>query len=127
MKNRDKEEYLSEYEQLKKKGKSFFPYAIVKDSVMFLVVKLGTTAPPWVRATRPKGARPSELIPAGVPAVDGAEIALNGHSTNGHVEVSTNGASAPTAGSNGSPEAPENPTEAAADGPDAPEAGGENA
>jgi quinol-cytochrome oxidoreductase complex cytochrome b subunit len=38
MKNRDKEEYLSEYEQLKKKGKSFFPYAIVKDSVMFVVV-----------------------------------------------------------------------------------------
>jgi quinol-cytochrome oxidoreductase complex cytochrome b subunit len=38
MKNRDKEEYLSEYELLKKKGKSFFPYAIVKDSVMFVVV-----------------------------------------------------------------------------------------
>jgi quinol-cytochrome oxidoreductase complex cytochrome b subunit len=38
MKNRDKEEYLSEYEQLKKKGKSFFPYAIVKDSVMFVLV-----------------------------------------------------------------------------------------
>ena len=38
MKNSDKEEYLREYEQLKKKGKSFFPYAIVKDSVMFVVV-----------------------------------------------------------------------------------------
>ena len=38
MNNRDKEEYLREYEQLKKKGKSFFPYAIVKDSVMFLLV-----------------------------------------------------------------------------------------
>ena len=38
MNNRDKEEYLREYEQLKKKGKSFFPYAIVKDSVMFVVV-----------------------------------------------------------------------------------------
>ena len=38
MKARDKEEYLSEYEQLKKKGKSFFPYAIVKDSVMFCLV-----------------------------------------------------------------------------------------
>jgi quinol-cytochrome oxidoreductase complex cytochrome b subunit len=38
MKNRDKEEYLSEYELLKKKGKSFFPYAIVKDSVMFVLV-----------------------------------------------------------------------------------------
>ncbi len=93
---------------------------------LFLVVKLGTTAPPWVRATRPKGARPSELIPAGVPAVDGAEISLNGHSGNGHVEVSTNGSTAPAAESNGSPEAPANPTETAADGPDAPETGGEN-
>jgi len=36
--NREKEEYLREYEQLKKKGKPFFPYAIMKDSVMFLVV-----------------------------------------------------------------------------------------
>jgi quinol-cytochrome oxidoreductase complex cytochrome b subunit len=35
---REKEEYLREYEQLKKKGKAFFPYAIMKDSVMFLVV-----------------------------------------------------------------------------------------
>ena len=38
MKARDKEEYLSEYEILKKKGKSFIPYAIVKDSVMFVLV-----------------------------------------------------------------------------------------
>ncbi|MBK8294005.1 MAG: c-type cytochrome [Solirubrobacterales bacterium] len=38
MNNREKEEYLREYEQLKKKGKPFFPYAIMKDSVMFLVV-----------------------------------------------------------------------------------------
>jgi quinol-cytochrome oxidoreductase complex cytochrome b subunit len=35
---REKEEYLREYEQLKKKGKAFFPYAIMKDSVMFVVV-----------------------------------------------------------------------------------------
>jgi hypothetical protein len=35
---REKEDYLREYEQLKKKGKPFFPYAIMKDSVMFLVV-----------------------------------------------------------------------------------------
>lgn len=38
MNGREKEEYLREYEQLKKKGKAFFPYAIMKDSVMFLVV-----------------------------------------------------------------------------------------
>ena len=35
---REKEEYLREYEVLKKKGKPFFPYAIMKDSVMALVV-----------------------------------------------------------------------------------------
>jgi len=35
---REKEEYLREYEILKKKGKSFFPYAIMKDSVMMLIV-----------------------------------------------------------------------------------------
>jgi quinol-cytochrome oxidoreductase complex cytochrome b subunit len=34
----DQEEYLREYEVLKKKGKPFFPYAVAKDSVMFLVV-----------------------------------------------------------------------------------------
>jgi menaquinol-cytochrome c reductase cytochrome b/c subunit len=34
----EKEEYLREYEVLKKKGKPFFPYAVAKDSVMFLVV-----------------------------------------------------------------------------------------
>ena len=38
MNAREKEEYLREYEILKKKGKSFFPYAIMKDSVMMLVV-----------------------------------------------------------------------------------------
>ncbi len=38
MNSREKEDYLREYEQLKKKGKPFFPYAIVKDSVMFCVV-----------------------------------------------------------------------------------------
>jgi len=35
---REKEEYLREYEILKKKGKSFFPYAIMKDTVMMLIV-----------------------------------------------------------------------------------------
>ena len=38
MNGREKEEYLREYEQLKKKGKAFFPYAIMKDSVMFILV-----------------------------------------------------------------------------------------
>ncbi|MCO5314554.1 MAG: cytochrome b N-terminal domain-containing protein [Solirubrobacterales bacterium] len=41
---------------------------------LFLVVKLGTTAPPWVRAGRPKGSRPSETVEAGVPATDGAGV-----------------------------------------------------
>jgi menaquinol-cytochrome c reductase cytochrome b/c subunit len=35
-----KEAYLREYEVLKKKGKPFFPYAIMKDSVMALIVVL---------------------------------------------------------------------------------------
>lgn len=38
MNSREKEEYLREYEILKKQGKPFFPYAIMKDSVMMLVV-----------------------------------------------------------------------------------------
>jgi menaquinol-cytochrome c reductase cytochrome b/c subunit len=38
MKNRDKEQYLQEYEVLKKKGKPFFPYAVLKDSAMALIV-----------------------------------------------------------------------------------------
>jgi quinol-cytochrome oxidoreductase complex cytochrome b subunit len=32
---------------------------------MYLVVKLGTTAPPWVKAERPKGARPTAELEAG--------------------------------------------------------------
>jgi quinol-cytochrome oxidoreductase complex cytochrome b subunit len=36
--SREKEEYLREYEILKKKGKPFFPYAIMKDSVMMVIV-----------------------------------------------------------------------------------------
>src|SRR3954453_3655771 len=35
---REKESYLREYEVLKKKGKPFFPYAVMKDSVMMLIV-----------------------------------------------------------------------------------------
>jgi menaquinol-cytochrome c reductase cytochrome b/c subunit len=40
MNNQEKERYLREYEVLKKKGKPFFPYAVMKDSVMALVVVL---------------------------------------------------------------------------------------
>jgi quinol-cytochrome oxidoreductase complex cytochrome b subunit len=36
----EKEAYLREYEALKKKGKPFFPYAVMKDTVMMLVVAL---------------------------------------------------------------------------------------
>ena len=38
MKASEKEAYLTEYELLKKKGKPFFPYAILKDSTMALIV-----------------------------------------------------------------------------------------
>src|SRR4051794_19145228 len=38
MKPADKEGYLREYELLKKKGKPFFPYAVMKDSAMALIV-----------------------------------------------------------------------------------------
>ena len=38
MKPADKQAYLEEYELLKKKGKPFFPYAVMKDSVMALIV-----------------------------------------------------------------------------------------
>jgi menaquinol-cytochrome c reductase cytochrome b/c subunit len=36
----EKEQYLSEYDVLKKKGKPFFPYAVLKDSAMAFVVVL---------------------------------------------------------------------------------------
>jgi mono/diheme cytochrome c family protein len=38
MKAADKQAYLEEYEVLKKKGKPFFPYAVLKDSAMAVVV-----------------------------------------------------------------------------------------
>jgi quinol---cytochrome c reductase cytochrome c subunit, bacillus type len=38
MKPGEKEAYLREYELLKKKGKPFFPYAVLKDSAMALIV-----------------------------------------------------------------------------------------
>lgn len=40
MNRREKQEYLQDYEALKKKGKPFFPYAVMKDSVMMLVTVL---------------------------------------------------------------------------------------
>ena len=40
MNRAEKEQYLREYEQLKKQGKPFFPYAVMKDSTMFLIVVL---------------------------------------------------------------------------------------
>ena len=40
MNRAEKEQYLREYEVLKKKGKPFFPYAIMKDSTMALLVVL---------------------------------------------------------------------------------------
>jgi menaquinol-cytochrome c reductase cytochrome b subunit len=41
---------------------------------LFLVVKLGTTAPPWVRMARPKHARPTETVAAGVATADVADV-----------------------------------------------------
>ena len=38
MNNAEKEQYLREYEVLKKQGKPFFPYAVLKDSAMALIV-----------------------------------------------------------------------------------------
>ncbi|MGI8631263.1 MAG: c-type cytochrome [Solirubrobacterales bacterium] len=38
MNNAEKQAYLQEYEQLKKQGKPFFPYAVLKDAVMMVVV-----------------------------------------------------------------------------------------
>ncbi|MGO9319558.1 MAG: c-type cytochrome [Solirubrobacteraceae bacterium] len=38
MNQREKEEYLREYAQLKAQGKPFFPYAVAKDSIMAVVV-----------------------------------------------------------------------------------------
>jgi mono/diheme cytochrome c family protein len=40
MKSADKEAYLREYDALKKQGKPFFPYAVLKDSIMAAIVVL---------------------------------------------------------------------------------------
>jgi menaquinol-cytochrome c reductase cytochrome b/c subunit len=44
LKPSEKELYLREYEVLKKKGKPFFPYAVLKDSVMAFIVLLVVAA-----------------------------------------------------------------------------------
>ena len=44
MNNREKEAYLREYSILKAQGKPFFPYAVAKDSVMAVVVKISIIA-----------------------------------------------------------------------------------
>jgi quinol-cytochrome oxidoreductase complex cytochrome b subunit len=40
MNRAEKEKYLREYDVLKKKGKPFFPYAVLKDSVMMAIVAI---------------------------------------------------------------------------------------
>src|SRR6266480_6529035 len=40
MNRAEKEAYLRDYELLKKEGKPFFPYAVMKDSTMALIVVL---------------------------------------------------------------------------------------
>ena len=45
MNRAEKEQYLREYEVLKKKGKPFFPYAMFHDTVMSLVVVAVTWCP----------------------------------------------------------------------------------
>lgn len=41
---------------------------------LFLVVKLGTTAPPWVRVARPKNAQRNETVTAGMAVANGDEL-----------------------------------------------------
>ena len=50
---------------------------------MYLVVKLGTTAPPWVRGAKPKPSRTVERVNAGANGRNGH----NGASANGHSRV----------------------------------------
>jgi menaquinol-cytochrome c reductase cytochrome b subunit len=42
---------------------------------LYLVVKLGTTAPPWLKATKPDAALPVERVTAGASGGDGARTA----------------------------------------------------
>ena len=91
---------------------------------LFLVVKLGTTAPPWVRAGRPKGARPVDVVPAGMAVADSDEVPFNGAvQTNGADPVEAEPADeAPEPAAEEAPAADETPAEPVADeaAPEAP-------
>ena len=59
---------------------------------MYLVVKLGTTAPPWIKAERPKGASPLAQLDAGTNGNGNGRV--NGHRVDGApVSGEGNGAS----------------------------------
>jgi menaquinol-cytochrome c reductase cytochrome b subunit len=53
---------------------------------LFLVVKLGTTAPPWIKAPRPKGALGEESVSAGVPSPDDDEVPSGSPAESGSAE-----------------------------------------
>jgi quinol-cytochrome oxidoreductase complex cytochrome b subunit len=74
MNKAEKEQYLRDYEVLKKKGKPFFPYAVLKDATMALVVALVIVGlfsffpppPPPTRARRSTRRRPpTRPVPTG--------------------------------------------------------------
>lgn len=50
---------------------------------LFLVVKLGTTAPPWIKVARPKVAQRQEDVEAGVATADDTEVNITAASANG--------------------------------------------
>ena len=62
----EKENYLRDYEVLKKKGTPFFPYAVLKDSTMALIVALVIVALSIVLGAEqgPK-VDPSDVLPTG--------------------------------------------------------------
>lgn len=90
---------------------------------LFLVIKLGTTAPPWVKAARPKGARPTEFVPAGVPAPEAQDSpATNGAVSEGAV---SNGASPEAPAAEPAAEPADEPTVEVGDVPEASDTDGE--
>jgi len=80
---------------------------------LFLVVKLGTTAPPWVKVARPKVARRTETVEAGVATADDTEVDVASASTSGAVAAQVE------------PEVTESPVDPATDEEAAPEDGEE--
>ncbi len=78
---------------------------------LFLVVKLGTTAPPWVRAARPKGAQRTESVEAGVAVADSDEVSVssNGFVSNGSDEATPEADEAEVTEADSAPEEPEAP------------------